>query len=301
MRHVFWNRFVCIAAPVALLSACANENDASESATADMDPSYAEESLQAEAAADAVERAAPGSGPLVGELGELPVDLPKLAYVYDFAWRLAGEDIGRLQRSHADLCEQQGPASCRILGMSKDGEDADEVTGRLELAVATRHARAFGALLEDAAEDAGATGVSSEIQAEELSKSIVDTQARIAARTELRDRLMDVLRTRRGTIKELVEAERSVAAVNEEIDAAQSWLAEQRGRVAFSRVNIHYESGPGVGGEFLTPIKGALGSVGTIVSYVLAGLIVLAAILLPILGIVLGARWIQRKAAPVES
>jgi hypothetical protein len=39
------------------------------------------------------------------------------------------------------LCEQQGPAVCQILGMTKTGELEGEVAGQLEMAVATRQAR----------------------------------------------------------------------------------------------------------------------------------------------------------------
>ncbi len=230
-------------------------------------------------------------------LSEIPTSLPQLAYTYDYNWRLAAPEIGPLQRRHASLCEQQGPASCQILGMTKTGEEADDVRGELQMAVASKQARAFGALLEDEAEDAGAEQVSAEIRSEELSKQIVDTQARVDARTQLRDRLMDVLKTRRGTVEELVQAERSVAQVNEEIDQAQSWLKEMEGRVAYSRVTVRYETGAPVTNDFLKPVAGALGSLGSILGWVVATLIVLGAIIAPVAGIVWAGRRINRGFA----
>ena len=237
------------------------------------------------------------SGSAIPELATIPVNLPQLAYAYDYRWRMPGAEIGALQRRHASLCEQQGPASCRIIGMSKSGED-DEVQGVLEMAVASRQARAFGALLEDEALDAGAEQVSANIASEELSKSIVDTEARLAARTELRDRLLQVLKTRRGTVEELVEAERSVAQVNEEIDQARSWLKEMQGRVAYSKVTVNYETGTPVTGDFLAPVAGALGSLGTIFGYMLAILIIVGAVALPIGGMVWASRALGRRMAP---
>ena len=159
-------------------------------------------------------------------------------------------------------------------------------------------ARAFGALLEDEALDAGAEQVSANIASEELSKSIVDTEARLAARTELRDRLLQVLKTRRGTVEELVEAERSVAQVNEEIDQARSWLKEMQGRVAYSKVTVNYETGTPVTGDFLAPVAGALGSLGTIFGYMLAILIIVGAVALPIGGMVWASRALGRRMAP---
>ena len=281
------------AAAVSLLALAACSEQAEDSAA--MQESADSLALEEEAAQGAeaggdMDAAIPG-------LTAIPVTLPKLAYIYDYRWRLPAEAIGPLQRRHASLCEQQGPQSCQIIGMSKSGEEADEVYGELEMAVASRQARAFGALMEDEAEDAGAEQVSAEISSEELSKQMVDTEARLAARTELRDRLLGVLRTRRGTVAELVEAERSVARVNEEIDQARSWLKEMEGRVAYSRVTVRYETGAPVTGDFLAPVASALGSVGSILGYLVAFLILAGAVALPVGGLVLAGRWINRRMA----
>ncbi len=231
----------------------------------------------------------------------LPVKLPQLAYIYDYSWRMPGEDIGKLQRHHADLCDQQGPATCQILGMNKSGEEADEITGELQMAVATNHARAFGALLEDDALDAGAEAISANIETEELSKKIVDTEAWLKSRIQLRDRLMEVLRTSKGDVEELVEAERRVAQINDEIDRARSGLKEMEERVAYSQVNVHYQSDALATNDFWSPVAGVIGSLGSIFGYMLAALILLGAILLPLAGIVKAGTYANRKFAKVEA
>lgn len=293
MRHSVVKKGLAGAAALALLAGCSEAQD-SASASGETTETAVDAASDAEApAADSAnEAAAPERMP---ELGEVAVNVPQLAYVYGYAFRLAGEEIGPLQRRHADLCEQQGPASCRILGMTKSGEDGDTVTGELQLAVATKHARAFGALLEDVAEDSGAEQLSADIASEELSKQIVDTEAHLAARTELRDRLMEVLRTRKGKVSELVEAERSVAQVNEEIDQARSWLKEMQGRVAYSKVTVRYESAGALGGDFLAPIESAFGSLGTVAGFVIAALLLLGAAALPVVALVLGGRALSRR------
>ena len=269
------------------LTAC-SENSADTSAVAVEEATEAP--AAAEMAADAVADGAGKSGALPA-LADIPVSLPQLAYIYDYRWRMPAAEIGALQRRHASLCEQQGPAICQIIGMTKSGEDEGEVTGRLEMAVASRQARAFGALLEDEAQDAGAEQVAAEIASEELSKQLVDTEARLRARTQLRDRLQEVLRTRKGSVEELVEAERSVAAVNEEIDQARSWLKEMEGRVAYSRMTVNYETGTPVTSDFLGPVTGALGSLGSIFGYLAAFLILVGAVVLPIGGVI----WLARR------
>ncbi|ANY20100.1 hypothetical protein A6F68_01587 [Tsuneonella dongtanensis] len=256
------------------------------------DSAVAEEMAQPAAAAD----------DQIAGRAELPANMPKLAYAYGLSYRLPSDQIGKLMRSHANLCEQQGPSSCRIVGMDLSGDvEEDTVRGTLQLAVAASHARAVSALIEDEAEGAGAEQAKATIGSEEVSKQIVDTEARIRAREELRDRLLEVLRTRKGSVNDLVAAERSVAEVNEEIDQTRSWLAETKGRVAFSRMDIDYAPATAVAGDFTAPIEGALGSLGSILGNIVAVLIVLLAIALPTGGLVAGAIWLRRRLAAVPS
>jgi hypothetical protein len=282
-------------APVSLLAlaACGRESDQDVSETlGDLSASTsADRSIAAE------EAAAPSTGGDLAALGGrpgIPLALPKMAYAFDLGFRLAGEDIVPLQQEHADMCEALGPMNCQIVQMSSSGEIGEDIRGELQLAVAAERARGFAKVLSGAASESGAEAFRANIQGEELSKSIVDTEARIRSRVELRDRLLEVLRTRSGKVEELVEAERSVAAVNEEIDAARSWLAEQKGRVAFSRMTITYEMAT-PGGSFLKPIEGALGSLGSIFGVIVAGIIVFGAILVPLFAGALGIRHVARR------
>ena len=288
-------------APISLLALAACSEASEDAAGEAMSETAADTAISSnEAAADAVDVRAPAeagesvaSSDVLAPLPDrpdIPVTLPQLAYVFDYGFRLAGEEIAPLQQQHADMCVAQGPYSCRIISQSRTGDEEDEIYGELQLAVATDKARGFGALVSAAAAQFDAEEFRANIQGEDLSKSIVDTEARVRSRIALRDRLMEVLRTRRGKVEELVEAERQVAAVNEEIDQAQSWLREQQGRVAFSRMTLTYESAT-PGGSFLRPVEGALGSVGSIFGTLVAALILGLAVLGPF---VLGALGIRR-------
>ncbi len=279
-----------------LLASTALALNACSEAEPDSAVSLDQVAIQESATAPAQAEAAPDAA-ISAEA--IPVSLPQLAYAYDFLFALPGEDLRKLQRQHASLCEQQGSASCQIAGMSTRGETGDQMTGELQLLVATQHARAFGALLEDEAESVGAEQRTANIATEEVSKQLVDTEARLASRIELRDRLREVLRTRRGTVQELIEAERGVAAVNEEIDQARAWLAETQGRVAMSRMTVRYESATPVGGDVLGPVQAAMGSVGSIVGWVLAAMIIAGAVLVPVLGAAFGVKRLRRKFAGV--
>ncbi len=258
---------------------------------------YASEEAADAAAGPAVassEESPAGAEPsAIDEQPQIQLSLPKMAYVFDYGFRLAADGIAPLQRKHADMCEALGPGQCQIVSLTRTGEE-DDVTGQLQLAVASDRARGFAELLSAAAERDGAEGFRTDIQGEDTAKSLVDTEARVRSKIALRDRLMEVVETRKGKVEELVEAERGVAAVNEEIDQAQSWLRETRGRVAYSRMNLTYETA-NPGGSFLDPIEGALGSLGAIFGVIVAALIFMAAVAGPLVLGVLGIRWLGRR------
>jgi hypothetical protein len=242
----------------------------------------------------------PPDGSLEIPAADFAVGLPQIAYVFSYGFRLAGPEIPALQQRHADLCESKGPLLCRIVALDQSTDAGEYTAGTLQLAVASDMARAFGKQLSTVAEGADAKQIQSAISGEDLSKQIVDTEARLRARALLRDRLMEVLATRRGTVTELVAAERGVAQVNEEIDQARSWLAEMKGRVAFSQIDIRYESAaaPQPTRGFMDPVRGAVGSLGTIFGSILATLIVLGAIGLPVAAGALAGRRLWRRYGP---
>ena len=108
---------------------------------------------------------------------------------------------------------------------------------------------------------------------------------------------MEILRTRQGTVGDLVEAERGVAEVNEEIDAAASRLENLRGRVAFSQVAIEYDPQLGVTRlGFSRPIREAIESIGSTLGVTIAVLIYTLTALVPVTITILGLRWLWRKS-----
>ncbi|WP_128892123.1 DUF4349 domain-containing protein [Erythrobacter sp. HKB08] len=299
MRRELKAGFLGVVAAGALLAGCSDQSSEAmyEEAAVDMAEAPSE-IAEMEASADAAVEAS--ADPMASEVpsGDIPLNVPKIAYIYRYGFSLPGDNIAKLQQEHADLCEAQGPYTCRILSMDHEGETGEYARGTLQLAVAADKAREFGAKLSPEAEMLDGEQVTHSIEGEDLSKAIVDTEARLRARTVLRDRLLEVLKTRRGTVAELVEAERSVAQVNQEIDQARAWVKEMKSRVAYTRMNISYESSTPVAGDFLSPIQGAVGSLGSIFGFVIAALILLGAVLLPIGGIVYAGRAINRRMNP---
>ena len=288
---------------LALAAAACSEADNSSYTEAAGEAEMAQADMASEAAVESTADAATASS--TTEAGsvpefEMPATMPKIAYAYQYGFSLPGDDIVDLQQRHADMCEAKGPAVCRILGMT--GASADnEGQGRLELAVRSEVARGFGSELAQATENAGGEQVSTGITGEDLSKQMVDTEARLEARKALRDRLMADLKNRRGSVGDMVQAEREVAKVTEEIEAAEAWVAEMQGRVSFSRMTLDYESSTPMGGSFSRPIGDALGNVGGILGTVIAWLLMLGAVVAPVAALVWGAmrinRWSERRDA----
>lgn len=229
-------------------------------------------------------------------LDQIPVSAPQIAYSYRLGFEVPLGAIKSAQERHAQMCEDLGQDTCQIIAMQQSDDGEDYASGRLEIAVTAAKARAFTKSLEAATGDLDGELTSSSLTGEDLSKQLVDTEARLRSRELLRDRLMDILATRRGSVEELAAAERSVALVNQEIDQARSWLAEMRGRVAFSDITINYEAGARspVGG-FSGPIATAWNSLGAILGSVIAGLMVTLTATLPIIILMLALRWVLHR------
>lgn len=220
---------------------------------------------------------------------------PKIAYSYAAGFRVDAERLEGLQRQHVKQCEALGD-DCRILNLTSAG-DSDFGYGELRLQVVASKASAFGEGLSGSLEGYDAEQVSYAISGVDLTEQLIDTEAHLEGRRVLRDRLMEVLRKQSGTVGEIVEAERGVAKVNEEIDAAASKLSSLRNRVRFSQFDIEYS--PRLGRStvgFWAPVETAFSSIGTILGGLFAVLIYVLTVLIPLIAIALGLRWVWRKS-----
>jgi Domain of unknown function (DUF4349) len=187
---------------------------------------------------------------------------PQIAYSYIYGYRLSTGTIATVQQKHMALCDTLTPVRCRIVSMARESNEGDFSNAALELQIDSRIARDFGGQLDKVATDAGGEASNRAIAAEDLSKQMSDTAAKIRAKQALADRLMALLKNRAGKVGELVEAERAFAEAQEELDAARSWMAEMQGRVSLSKVVINYASTAPAGGGFWRPIRNSFASVG---------------------------------------
>nr|WP_294817506.1 DUF4349 domain-containing protein [uncultured Sphingomonas sp.] len=233
-------RFITLVAAAATLTAC--------SASETSDPAKQGSTVTAFAPEETAADRAPTDSPAVTRPGtaksdaplKLPVSIPKLAYAYALTYLLPGDKIAATQDAHRDLCEEMGPARCQMLALERGTGNERSSNASLKLRVAASEARRFQILLEHDVTEAGGRTENAKIATDEVSKQIVDTEARIRQRELLVARLTETLRTRNGKVPDLVAAERSVTQAQEELDQARGWLSELRGRVAMSEFDIHY-------------------------------------------------------------
>lgn len=243
-------------------------------------------------AVEVAEMAPNASGPAI-EKADL-TGQPQIAYTYGFGFRIGSDRIAELQKAHTALCEAMGP-KCRVLRTSLSNNDGDG-SGEVKLQVAAAETGALEKRLVDPATKLGGELVSSEKEGEDLSKNIVDTEAKLQSRLVLRGKLTDILRNNKGSVDELIKAEKAVADVNEEIDASSSELQGYRTRIRFSDVSISYQptySETRMG--FARPIMTAAGAIGTTLGMTIAGLIYALTALVPIVLFVLALRWVLHR------
>ncbi|MES2442292.1 MAG: DUF4349 domain-containing protein [Pseudomonadota bacterium] len=249
--------------------------------------------------------AAPDTGAKAADGAPAPVkvSLPQLAYSYRLGFLVPGDKLAGAQEAHRALCEQMGPARCQLLALER-GAGQDVTAGALlKVRVAGNEARGFQEAATKSVAQAGGRVTDTNVAAEDVSKDIVDAQARIAQRELLVARLTEILRSRAGKVAELVEAERSVAQAQEELDQAKAWLTELQGRVAMSDFEIRYTavaasaSAGSVGGQLGEATQGSAATflIG------LRGLLTIAIYLVPWLllaiPVILVVRRLRRKRA----
>ncbi len=178
--------------------------------------------------------AKPGAEPL-------KVALPQLAYRYALSFRLPDARLAEIQDGHRALCERLGPARCQLVSLTRqDGEDAAG-NALLKLRVAAADAAYFTGEAARQVTAADGRALDTNVTGDDVSEDLSDTAARIRQRELLVARLTATLRTRQGSVGELVEAERNVAAAQEELDKARAWQHELQGRIAMAEVEIRYQ------------------------------------------------------------
>lgn len=223
----------------------------------------------------------------------------QIAYRYDYRLELPVDRIAPTLKKHEAACVAAGPMTCQLLGSNTQAMGDDQMVSSLSLRATPAWLARFRAGLDGEAEAAGGKVAAATTTSEDLTRSLIDTEARLTALSTLRDRLQQLLATRSAPLAQLLETERELARVQGELDATRSALNAMRARVTMSEMSIEYRSQAIFASEgAFAPLSNALkaslsvfmGSLAFIV-YALAALLPIALIATPLV------LWIRKRRA----
>jgi len=232
-----------------------------------------------------------------------PVVAPSIAYAYQFGLELPADAVPTVMARHERACSAAGASACQVIGSNSSRVGRDAVEARLEMRATPAYVARFRAALDGEAKGAGGRVARQAVESEDLTRQLIDTEARMRAMETLRDRLQQLLATRSGPLEQLLQVERELARVQGELEATRSALAVMRTRVQTSRLDVTYSAaGQLAPDSALRPVTDALGQAAYLFMSTLGALITLLAGALPLLLVIaplawLGWRWRQKRIA----
>jgi len=326
----FWTGLILAAA----LAACGQAQMATEEAPAGGEAAYGGMADMAQGRMEASEESAPAAAPAPPPMDADdrqntstaspgpnqpsqpagPAPVLYLAYSYALGLEIPSQRLSAVMDRHVQACQAAGPRLCQLINSNRSGDPDSYMEGYVSLRGEPNWLNTFKAGMAQQADEAGGRIISENTTSEDLTRQIVDTEARLRAQTALRDRLQELLRSRPGRLADLLEVERELARVQGEIDSVQSALAVMRTRVSMSELTLTYRSSPrAAGSDTLEPLRQAFANfLGIIVAgfaaiiTIIAALIPFAIVLIPLGWFLLrwrknrGGRFFGRRAEQTE-
>lgn len=219
-----------------------------------------------------------------------------IAYSHSLGLRLPVAQVEPVMASHVEACQAAGTSVCIVTNSNLNNYSDDEVSGNLSIRAKPDWIETFMAGVDAQAEGAGGEISYRNTSAEDLTRTIIDTDAQLGASRTLQTRLQTLLETRDGDLSDLLSIERELARVNSEIDSTKSYLRALRLRVSMSQLSIGYETKQTVfGPRRENPLGQAFGNFFYNLSGGLAGVITAFAIGLPWLFLIGAMLWIWMR------
>lgn len=253
-RSFYLKTAAIVALGVGILVGC-NESDRSSSAP------YAEpEAIQVTGSrAFSADEAAPSPEPK----GEgTPQGGAMLAYSYSMGVSAPKGAVEPMMNAHQAKCVSAGPSVCQVLGASVNKYGEDQASAYLNLRAKPEWLETFRNDVASDAEGAGGKLTSNTVNAEDLTRYIIDLDARLEAKITLRDRIRILLENSEGSLSDILAAERALADVQGEIDSMTAQLNAAKARIAMSTLNISYQSDPETSVGLFKPLAEAFGDFG---------------------------------------
>lgn len=245
---------------------------------------YADESVDVALMEPAPPADRAASAPTAATNAVTPVVAPSIAYAYRFGLELPAEAAPKMMARHEQACIAAGASACQVIGSNSSRVGRDSVEARLEMRATPAYVARFRAALDGEARGAGGRVAQQAVESEDLTRQLVDTEARMRAMETLRDRLQQLLATRSGPLEQLLQVERELARVQGELDATRSALAVMRTRVQTSKLDVTYSAAGQLAPDSAArPVVDALNSASYAFMSSLGVLILFLASVLPVL------------------
>ena len=219
-----------------------------------------------------------------------------IAYSHNLGLTLPKGGVDPMMAAHTAACRAAGTTTCIVINSNIYSQDEDFASGNLSIRATPAWIETFMASVQADAETAGGEITQRSTSAEDLTRQIIDTGARLEAQKTLQGRLLGLLERRDGELGELLQIERELARVTGDIESIEAQLKTLRLRVSMSSLTVGYQTKvPAFSGSRENPLGEAFGDFFYNLSGAIAAVITAFAVGLPwilLLGLFL---WIWLK------
>ncbi|MFI4935427.1 MAG: DUF4349 domain-containing protein [Caulobacterales bacterium] len=218
-------------------------------------------------------------------------EAPQLAMAYKLGLVLPADQVRPLMESHQEACERAGTNQCQVLAADATAEGKDRASAELTLRATPAWMRMFRSRAEADAKDLGGKVQGAGTEGDDLSGTIVDTEAAQHARAAELERLTQLMQRHTKDLDQTLAVEKEITRVQGDMDQASSQLAAMRNRVVMQTVTVSYESKAMVAPDGITAPLAEAGRtfLGNVIA-VMAALLTVSSYLLPF-GLAGGLVW----------
>lgn len=165
-----------------------------------------------------------------------------IAYSHNLGLRLPLEGVEPVMQGHVEACQAAGTDTCIVINSNLNKQTDEYTSAYLSIRAKPDWIDTFLAGVDEAAEEAGGEVSQRSSSAEDLTRTILDTDARLNAQITLKGRLEDLLANRDGELSDFLQIERELARVTGDIESITSNLKALRLRVSMSELSVSYET-----------------------------------------------------------
>ena len=165
-----------------------------------------------------------------------------IAYSHSMGLSLPKGGVDPMMAAHTQACRAAGTSTCIVINSNVYSQEEDYASGNLSLRATPDWIEQFMTSVESDTDAAGGEITQRSTRAEDLTRQIIDTGARLDAQKTLQARLLSLLERRDGELGDLLQIERELARVTGDIESIEAQLKTLRLRVSMSSLDLNYQT-----------------------------------------------------------